>query len=249
MTRREPFQANGADELAVPSNSMPKPLTRDLVARATVTDGAARCAMFSNLVGSEDPGGVRSSTSMSIASPTVTPMGQPVVRERDRRPLEPGDLADQRSKRGHRAADWAAEDGAELLGLLRARALVDVEADRPVAVHQLRLRDVDEENDREILDRGSIDLARVDVEGEHDIAEVLVGRPLKATTPCTGTPRRRCSSRNRFHAAPSSSLLLASLRPSSMAGRWVSRPLRGTSLGRDLQLVRCHVTLAWDEGG
>ena len=26
---------------------MPKPLTRELVARATVTDGAARCWMFS----------------------------------------------------------------------------------------------------------------------------------------------------------------------------------------------------------
>ena len=60
-------------------------------------------------------------------------MGQPVLRDRDRRPLEPGDLADQRSERGHRAAELAAEDGAELLGLLCARALVDVEADRPVA--------------------------------------------------------------------------------------------------------------------
>jgi hypothetical protein len=38
---------------------------------------------------------------------------------------------------------------------------------------------VDEENDRAILDGGSIDLAGVDVEGEHDVAEVLVGRPLK----------------------------------------------------------------------
>lgn len=39
------------------------------------------------------------------------PMVQPVVDERDRRPLDPSDLTDQWSERGHRAAELAAEDG------------------------------------------------------------------------------------------------------------------------------------------
>ena len=49
--------------------------------------------------------------------------------ERDRRPLEPGDLADQRAIAAIGAAELAAEDVLSF-GLLRARALVDVEADR-----------------------------------------------------------------------------------------------------------------------
>src|SRR5262245_51103102 len=132
-----------------------------------------------------EPGRLRGSRRGQVLDPGVDrvadcyPMVQPIVQERDRRPLDPSDLTDQWSELCHRAAELAAEDGAELLGLLAARTLVNVETELPVAVRRLRLWDVHEENDRAILDGGSIDLTGVDVEGEHDVAEVLVGRPLK----------------------------------------------------------------------
>src|SRR4051812_21652726 len=66
-------------------------------------------------------------------------VAQAVLLDLDRRALDPEVLADQRPQRLHRAAELAAEDTAQLLGLLVGGRGVDEDAQPPVALaHHLR---------------------------------------------------------------------------------------------------------------
>src|SRR3954452_4763142 len=92
------------------------------------------------------------------------------------RPLDADDLADHRRRRLHRTALLAFEDGGELLHLIVIRALVDEQAETPVALGH-ELGGIGDRGDAQAGDVRALDLALLDVEDERDAA-VVIGRTV-----------------------------------------------------------------------
>src|SRR4051794_23595117 len=104
--------------------------------------------------------------------PDADAVPQPVVPNLDRRPLDPEDLAHERSERGHRTAELPAEDLDQLVELLICGLGVDEHPEPPVALGH-DLRGVDDGDDSAAPDIGALDLTLPDVEGQGRPAEVV----------------------------------------------------------------------------
>src|SRR5215510_13634427 len=98
----------------------------------------------------------------------------PAHLELDRLGLGAPEIADQGPERRHRAAALAARDRRERVALLLGGALVEDEADRPVALDH-RTRRVREDGEAQAVEPGVAVLAAIDPEDEPHVAEALGG--------------------------------------------------------------------------
>src|SRR4051812_7149363 len=91
-------------------------------------------------------------------------VAEPVVADFDRCALDAQHLSHERSEPCHRAAELAGEDLRELVGLFVVGAVVDEDAELPVAVgHDLRR--VDDRDEVELADVGPLDVSLANLEG------------------------------------------------------------------------------------
>src|SRR5215510_3268358 len=96
----------------------------------------------------------------------------PAHLELDRLGLSAPEIADQRRERCHRAAALAAGDRRERVALLLGAALVEDEADRPVALDH-RARRVREDGEAQAVEPGVAVLPAIHAENEPDVAEAF----------------------------------------------------------------------------
>jgi hypothetical protein len=107
-----------------------------------------------------------------VADPHAVP--QAVVAELDRGALDADHLAHERSQRPHRPTELAAEDLDQLVELLVARLVVDVDPEPPVPLRH-HLRGVGDEHDATAGHVGALHLTGTDVERQSHPAEVVRG--------------------------------------------------------------------------
>src|SRR5262249_25335751 len=96
----------------------------------------------------------------------------PAHLELDRLGLSAPEIADQRRERRHRAAALAARDRRERVALFLGGALVEDEADRPVALDH-RARRVRENGEAQAVEPGVAVLPAIHAEHEPDVAEAF----------------------------------------------------------------------------
>src|SRR5207237_81092 len=110
----------------------------------------------------------------------------PTALDLDRLGLRAGELPDERCEGGHRAAALAARDRRERLALLLRRALVQEEADRPVALDH-RAGRVQEYGEAESVERATAVATTLNLEHKAGVAHTL------------GRTRRQARRRTRTH--------------------------------------------------
>src|SRR5690242_2558754 len=82
------------------------------------------------------------------------------------------ELADEARQRRHRTASLSAGDGDDRVALLGGRALVNDQADRPIALPHL-LRRVAEDNERNTVERDAAERTALDLHGHSERARAL----------------------------------------------------------------------------
>src|SRR5206468_5885549 len=104
--------------------------------------------------------------------PDAHAVAHAVVLNLDRGPLDTEHLTDQWAQRSHRAAELAAEDADELVGLLGGRTLVDEDSEAPVSLGHDLARIGDSSHPEPAYVR-AFDVTFADVEEERDAAVVV----------------------------------------------------------------------------
>src|SRR5215210_6373863 len=115
----------------------------------------------------------------------LDPVAKAIVDVLDRSYLHAEVLADEWDDVGYGTTHLPREDAPELLGLLFARPLVHEHPDPPVALPRLPW-DVDDQHHAAVADVHAVNLAGVDVPGEHRVAALIVGGRRESTSG-TGT--------------------------------------------------------------